>query len=103
MSSENITERKTQNLIIAFYEGFMKEWGDYSEDKRHILFGRSLYCNYKMSYYQGYTTGLQRNTKGIYHRIEKENKKVTQGYFKHGQSSFENEYTIVDLMHINND
>jgi hypothetical protein len=62
-----ISQRKSQNIVVAIYEGIILE-NKTSYDIKPI-FGRSIYCNYEKSYYVGYSNyGQEKHGKGIYFR-----------------------------------
>ena len=63
-----INNKRIKNIIVSVYEGIINEANEFEQYpyQKDLLFGRSLYCNYKRSYYIGYYNGpLDRHSKGI--------------------------------------
>lgn len=72
LTSDAITERRTQNIVVAIYEGVIREELDCdASDELNTVFGRSIYCNFEQSYFLGYTNGQERHSKGILYKNNK--------------------------------
>ena len=91
-------KQKNKNLIVSLYEGIINESIDYQEIpyQTDLLFGRSLYCNYKRSYYIGYFNGpLDRHSKGIMWRRDDF---FMQGFWTENKiKNLDNQYVVVDM------
>ena len=90
-----ISEEKANNLLIAMYEGIIRETVEQGNDPDAcMVFGRSIYCNFARTLYIGYTSGLDRHGKGLY---AKNNVREQQGYWTNGKLEPLNSYPVVDF------
>ena len=78
ITNEMITDKKSSNLLIAVYEGFLKEGTNPTDDTVTPVFGRSIYCNHYNSYYIGNTHANERHGNGCY--VQK-GKILEEGFF----------------------
>ena len=83
-------------MIIAVYEGVIKEVTDHEE----CHFGRNVFCNFEYSYHYGYYKALQMHCKGV---LVQKNEVVQQGFFDEGSIDPGNSYQIVNLLKNTND
>lgn len=84
VSSSSIGESRINNIIVAYYEGVIKDYLDPDDDDEatNLAFGRSIYCNCDKTYYLGYTLGMEKHQKGI---MVYDNEIDQQGRWDHGK------------------
>lgn len=82
VNPEKISDKKMSNVMVAYYEGIIRDYfrPEHDDEAKNTVFGRSIFCNYSsVTYYFGYTLGMERQGKGI---LVVENDILSQGMWK---------------------